>query len=64
MSTHVAGPTVIDGLLTEPTAFFAMARNSYVSSWVRPVTMKRVSVILVRLALDHLELTPSLFSMM
>lgn len=60
----MAGPAVMDGLLTEPTAFLAMTLNSYVSSWVRPVTVKRLSETLVRLVLDHLALPPSLFSIM
>lgn len=64
MSTQVAGPATMDGLLTEPTAFLAMTLNSYVSSWVRLVTVKRVSVTLERLALDHLALLLPLLSMM
>jgi len=50
----VAGPAVMEGLLTEPTAFLAMTLNSYVSSWVRPVTVKRVSETLERFVFNHL----------
>lgn len=58
------GPTTSEGLLMEPTAFFAKTRNSYLEFCVRPDTVNWVSITLVKLAFVHLPSGRSRFSTM